>query len=103
MNLPFTLAVIKPDTVLEPERLEEVVSIIEKSNELAIKNMVQRELLKEEVINLFYKHENKPYFEDILRYMMSGECCVMILVNADGTEGDPIAKWKKMIGQMNPE
>jgi nucleoside diphosphate kinase len=27
----------------------------------------------------------------------------MILVNAEGSEGDPIAKWKKMIGAMNPE
>jgi len=26
----------------------------------------------------------------------------MVLVNADGSEGDPIAKWKKMIGNMNP-
>ena len=35
--------------------------------------------------------------------MMSGECLVMILVNAEGSEGDPILKWKKMIGAMNPE
>ena len=27
----------------------------------------------------------------------------MILVNAEGSEGDPILKWKKMIGSMNPE
>ena len=27
----------------------------------------------------------------------------MILVNADGSEGDPIVKWKKMIGSMNPD
>jgi nucleoside diphosphate kinase len=55
------------------------------------------------VINLFYKHESKPYFEDILRYMTSGESCVMVLVNADESEGDPIIKWKKMIGNMNPD
>ncbi len=54
-------------------------------------------------MNLYYKHESKPYFEDILRYLMSGESCVMVLVNADGSEGDPIVKWKKMIGNMNPE
>jgi len=27
----------------------------------------------------------------------------MILVNADGTEGDPIQKWKDIIGPSNPE
>jgi nucleoside diphosphate kinase len=36
-------------------------------------------------MNLYYKHESKPYFEDILRYLMSGESCVMVLVNADGS------------------
>lgn len=35
--------------------------------------------------------------------MLSGECCVMVLVNAEGSEGDPIVKWKRMIGPMNPE
>jgi nucleoside diphosphate kinase len=83
--------------------MEQIIAKIENSKELTIKNMFQRELLKEEVINLFYKHENKPYFEDLLRYMMSGESCVMVLVNANETEGDPIVKWKKMIGNMNPE
>jgi nucleoside diphosphate kinase len=72
VNLPFTLALIKPDTVLDPDKLQEIIDFIEKSNQLAIKNMFQRELLKEEVMNLFYKHEQKPYFEDLLRYMMSG-------------------------------
>lgn len=33
---------------------------------------------------------------------MSGESCVMVLVNAEGSEGDPIVKWKKLIGPMNP-
>lgn len=33
---------------------------------------------------------------------MSGESCVMVLVNSEESEGDPIAKWKKLIGPMNP-
>jgi nucleoside diphosphate kinase len=65
--------------------------------------MFQRELLREEITNLFYRHEGKPYFEDILRYMQSGESTVMVLVNAPGAEGDPIAKWKKLIGPSNPD
>ena len=27
----------------------------------------------------------------------------MVLVNAEGSSGDPILKWKKMIGLSNPE
>jgi hypothetical protein len=28
VNLPFTIAIIKPDTVIEPERLEQVIARI---------------------------------------------------------------------------
>lgn len=61
-------------------------------------------------MNLYYKHETKPYFNDIVEYMTSGECCVLVLCCAEnkedgekGTAGDPIALWKKMIGAMDPE
>jgi nucleoside-diphosphate kinase len=27
----------------------------------------------------------------------------MVLVNADGTQGDPVLKWKDMIGPSNPD
>lgn len=47
VNLPFTIAIIKPDTVLEGEKLEQIISKIENSKELVVKNMFQRELLKE--------------------------------------------------------
>lgn len=102
-NLPFTIAVIKPDTCLEEERLASVIKGIEEGGELTIKNMFQRELVREEIINLFYRHEQQSYFEDILMYMMSGECCVMVLTNAPDSPGDPIAKWKNIIGPMVPE
>jgi hypothetical protein len=46
VNLPFTIAIIKPDTVLEPEKLEQIINKIENSKELVVKNMFQRELLK---------------------------------------------------------
>jgi nucleoside diphosphate kinase len=85
INIPFTIGIIKPDVVLESEKLSQVISFIENSNLLTIKNMFQRELMREEIINLFYKHESKPYFEDILKYMGSGECCVMVLVNAENS------------------
>ena len=36
-------------------------------------------------------------------YMMSGECCIMILCSSDDQGIDPIAEWKKMMGPANPE
>lgn len=57
--------------------------------------MIQRQLYKEEVFNLFYRHEKKPYFEELVEYMLSGECCVMILCAAETAEKtDPIVIWK---------
>lgn len=64
--------------------------------------MIQRELYKEEVLNLFYKHENKNYFDEIISYLLSGECLIMLLCNPEGKNGDPIDIWKKMIGPPEP-
>lgn len=60
---------------------------------------MQRELVREEIINLFYKHTNKAYFDEILNYLLNGESCVFLLCHE--TE-DPIKKWKKMIGNSDP-
>ena len=62
--------------------------------------MIQRELMKEEVINLCFKHAKKPYFEEILNYMMGGESVIFLLCHE--TE-DPIGKWKKLIGPSDPQ
>lgn len=104
INQAYTIALIKPNTVLEAEKLKQILDLIENSGQLVIKNMIQRELYKEQAQNLYYKHQDKPYFDDLVAYMTSGECCVMVLCNPEGKEdGDPIAVWKKMIGLPDPE
>jgi nucleoside diphosphate kinase len=50
-------------------------------------------------MNIFSLHHKKPFFEDILDYMLSGECIVLLLCHE--TE-NPIDKWKKLIGPMDP-
>ena len=42
-------------------------------------NIDKRELFREEIINIFYAHQAKPYLEDIIDYMMSGESIVLLL------------------------
>lgn len=61
--------------------------------------MIKRELMKEEAINIFYKHQRKPYFEELLSYLLGGECVILLLCHE--TE-DPITKWKKLIGPSDP-
>lgn len=42
INLPYTIAIIKPNLVLEVETFNSVIEQIENSDCLKIKNMVQR-------------------------------------------------------------
>lgn len=75
-----------------------MINKIEKEG-FIIKNFIQRELFKEEILNIFYLHQTKPYIDDILDYMLSGESIVLLLCHE--TE-NPIEKWKKIIGHMDP-
>lgn len=109
-NLSYTVAIIKPDTSFKQKnvkyfkiynyffQIQEIINIIE-SEGFIIKNILQRELVKEEIINIFYKHTNKPYFEEILQYMLSGESVILLLCHEIE---DPIKKWKKIIGISDP-
>ncbi|EGR29015.1 nucleoside diphosphate kinase family protein, putative [Ichthyophthirius multifiliis] len=62
--------------------------------------MIQRELLKQEAMNLFYKHQQMNYFQELVDYMISGESVVLLLCHE--TE-NPIEKWKRIIGKSDPE
>ncbi|EAS00090.1 nucleoside diphosphate kinase (macronuclear) [Tetrahymena thermophila SB210] len=98
-NLAYTIAIIKPDTALYIKSVQEIIDKIEEQG-FVIKNMIQRELIRQEVQNVFYKQEGQPYYDDIIDYMLSGECVVLLLCHE--TE-NPIEKWKKMIGKSDPE
>ena len=54
VNQAYTIAIIKPNIVLETDLLKEIIDKIENCGMFVIKNMVQRELYKQEVLNLFY-------------------------------------------------
>lgn len=98
-NLSYTVGIIKPDTSLKDENIQKIVDVIE-SKGFIIKNMIQRKLVKEEVLNVFYKHHKKDYHDDICDYMLSGECCVILMCHE--TE-NPITFWKEIIGYKDPE
>lgn len=98
INLPYTVAVFKPDIVLKSDIVRDLLAKIENEG-FIIKQMFQRLLTKQEISNLFYKHTNKPFFEDILDYMLSGETLIILLCHETQ---NPITKWKKMIGHYDP-
>lgn len=61
--------------------------------------MLKKELTKQEVINLYYKHTEKDFFDNMVKFMMNGES-VILLLTAEGE--NPIQKWKKFIGNPDP-
>lgn len=86
-----------------------------RDNHFEIFHEVKKILTREEILNLFYKHRNAPYFAEIEEHLMTAESVVLLLVNAcesipaeEETEediklGSPIVRWKQLLGNKNPE
>lgn len=70
-SLPFTIGLIKPNTCLNIDSVQKILQQIE-ANGFQIRNLIQRELFKEEAMNLMYKHEKKQYFDELIAYLTSG-------------------------------
>ncbi len=75
-----------------------MITKIEESG-FAIIQMLKKELTKQEVINLYYKHTEKDFFDNMVKYLMNGESVILLLTCE---EDDPIKKWKSFIGQPDP-
>mmetsp|Transcript_15477 Transcript_15477/g.22460 ORF Transcript_15477/g.22460 Transcript_15477/m.22460 type:complete len:481 (+) Transcript_15477:1590-3032(+) len=96
--VPFTLALIKPDTAASQEKVE---AILEKTQNagLEIYQKETRVLDKEDVINLYAKLKGEDFFQELLDYMMSGPVQILLLTM---NEGDPIETWRNLIGPREP-
>ena len=74
-NLENTLAIIKPDGM---KNIEKIIDMF-KENELKIEKIEIR-LLNEEIIMEHYSHLlEKPFFNELKNYMLSGPVCIMVL------------------------
>lgn len=97
-QVPYTLAIIKPDTASSQEKVDKVLGVIETAG-LSVYDRVTRVLDKEDVLNLFAKFKKRDFFSSLQEYLMSGPVEILLLTC---TEGDPIAKWKQIIGPSDP-
>lgn len=110
-NIPYTIGIIKPDVANEdtkvsltsspsylPFQVQEILAKIEAEG-FSIIHMLKKELTKQEVINLYYKHTEKDFFDNMAKFLMNGESVILLLT----VEGEnPIQKWKKFIGNPDP-
>ena len=91
-----TLCIIKPDAVkngFEDKINEKIVS----SGLKIIQS--KKTLLTEEIASDFYKeHAQKPFFTELVEFIISGEVVVQILEGEDA-----IKSYRSLMGSTNPE
>ena len=96
MSIEKTLSIIKPDATSR-NISGQINSIIEKSG---LKIIAQKKIkLTKDIASKFYEvHKDRPFFEDLVSFMISGPVVVQVL------QGDnAVALYRKVMGATNPE
>tara|TARA_B100001057_G_scaffold282684_1_gene283086 strand:+ start:83 stop:508 length:426 start_codon:yes stop_codon:yes gene_type:complete len=96
MSKEQTLSIIKPDATSR-NITGQVNSIIEKSG---LKIIGQKRIkLTKEIASKFYEiHKDRPFFNDLVSFMVSGPVIVQVL------QGDnAVVLYRKIMGATNPE
>ena len=96
MSIEQTLSIIKPDATSR-NITGQVNSIIEKSG-LKIIGQKRIKLTKETAGKFYEVHKERPFFQDLVSFMVSGPVIVQVL------QGDnAVALYRKVMGATNPE
>ena len=96
MSKEQTLSIIKPD-VTSRNITGKVNSLIEKSG-LKIIGQKRIKLTKETAGKFYEVHKDRPFFQDLVSFMISGPVIVQVL------QGDnAVALYRKVMGSTNPE
>ena len=96
MSIEQTLSIIKPDATSR-NITGQVNSIIEKSG---LKIIGQKRIkLTEETAGKFYEvHKDRPFFKDLVSFMVSGPVIVQVLQGENA-----VALYRKVMGATNPQ
>ncbi len=91
-----TLLIIKPDAVRN-RHVGKIIAVLEEKS-IVIRNMKMMRLTKELAEGFYEIHRNKPFYEELVEFMISGPVIVMVL------EHDNCVKYiREIIGNTNPE
>ena len=91
-----TLSIIKPDAV-KKNVIGKILDRFE-SNGLRIAAMKKVQLSKEQAQNFYAVHKERPFFKDLVEFMISGPVVVSVL------EGDnAVLKNRELMGATNPK
>jgi len=93
-NITFTI--IKPDA-FKDGHTGAILDQITKAG-FEIKAMKLKQLSKEEASAFYAVHKERPFFNDLVNYMISGPVVPAIL-----SKEDAVASFRTLIGATNPE
>ena len=96
MAIEQTLSIIKPDAV-SGHHIGNILALFEE-NGLKVKNIKMLELTKEQAQEFYGIHRDRPFFNDLVSFMISGPVVVSIL------EGEnAVSHHREVMGATNPE
>ena len=96
MTMEQTLSIIKPDAVAK-NVIGEIYTRFEKANLKIVKAMMVH-LTKEEAEGFYVVHKERPFFNDLVKFMTSGPVMIQAL------EGEnAILKNRELMGATNPK
>ena len=90
-----TFSIIKPDAV-ERNKIGEITAMLESSG-LRIVASKRIKLDQEKAAQFYGIHKDKPFFEELVEFMTSGETHIMKLEKADA-----VSEWRNLMGATNP-
>ena len=96
MSIEQTLSIIKPDATSR-NITGQVNSIIEKSG-LKIIGQKKIKLTKETAGKFYEVHKERPFFKDLVSFMVSGPVIVQVLQGENA-----VALYRKVMGATNPQ
>ena len=96
MSIEQTLSIIKPDATSR-NITGKVNSIIEKSG-LKIIGQKRIKLTKETAGKFYEVHKERPFFQDLVSFMVSGPVIVQVLQGENA-----VALYRKVMGATNPQ
>ncbi|NXM66448.1 NDK7 kinase, partial [Serilophus lunatus] len=88
-----TLALIKPDAI---RKIGELIDIIINAG-LTITKAKMMLLSRKEAADFYADHRSKPFYHELLQYIMSGPVLAMEILGDDA-----VSKWKAIVGPANP-
>jgi nucleoside-diphosphate kinase len=96
MPLEQTLSIFKPD-IIRKNLIGEVINIFEKKK-LKIVAMKMLRLTSQQAKKFYEEHKNRPFFEDIVKFMCSSPVVIICL------EGENAIKLnREIMGATNPK